>query len=133
MPLNKILEVEFFYVWGIDFMGPFPPSFGNLYILVVVDYVSKWVEAATLLTNDAKAVMNFLHKNIFSRFDTSRAIISDERTHFCDKVCAAVMEKYEVRHKVATTYQPQFNGQAEISNREIKKILEKVVNPSMKD
>ena len=41
MPLNNILEVELFDVWGIDFMGPFPPSFGNLYILVAVDYVSK--------------------------------------------------------------------------------------------
>ena len=54
MPLTNILEVEVFDVWGIDFMGPFPPSFGNFYILVVVDYVSKWIEAATLPTNDAK-------------------------------------------------------------------------------
>ena len=45
MPLNNILEVEIFNVWGINFMGPFPPSFGNMYILLVVDYVSKWVEA----------------------------------------------------------------------------------------
>ena len=60
MPLTNILEVEVFYVWRIDFMGPFPPSFGNLYILVAVDYVSKWVEAAALPTNDAKIVMAFL-------------------------------------------------------------------------
>ncbi|KAH9792219.1 hypothetical protein KPL71_004032 [Citrus sinensis] len=56
MPLTNILEVEVFDVWGIDFMGPFPLSFGNLYILVAVDYVSKWVEAAALPTNDAKTV-----------------------------------------------------------------------------
>ncbi|KAH9803133.1 hypothetical protein KPL71_001653 [Citrus sinensis] len=133
MPLTNILEVEVFDVWGIDFMGPFPPSFGNLYILVAMDYVSKWVEAAALPTNDAKIVVAFLQKNIFSRFGTPRAIISDEGTHFCNKIFAAAMVKYEVRHKVATTYHPQSNGQAEVSNREIKKILEKVVNPTRKD
>ena len=81
MPLTNILEVELFDVWGIDFMGPFPPSYGNLYILVAVDYVSKWVEAAAYPTNDAKVVMRFLHKHVFTRFGTPRAIISDEGTH----------------------------------------------------
>ena len=70
MPLTNILEVEIFDVWGIDFMSRFPPSFGNLYILLAVNYVSKLVEATTLPTNDAKAVVNFLQKNIFSWFDT---------------------------------------------------------------
>ena len=133
MPLTNILEVEIFDVWGIDFMGLFPPSFGNLYILVVVDYVSKWVEVAALPINDAKAIVNFLQKSIFSRFGTPQAIISDEGTHFCNKVFATTMAKYGVRHKIATAYHPQSNGQAEESNREIKKILKKVVNPSRKD
>lgn len=62
MPLNNILVVELFDIWGIDFMGPFPPSFSNQYILVAVDYVSKWVEAVALPTNDSKVVMNFLRK-----------------------------------------------------------------------
>ena len=106
-------------------MGPFPPSFGNLYILVAVDYVSKWVEAAAVPINDARAVVNFLQKNIFSRFGTPRAIISDEGTHFCNKVCAIVMGKYGVKHKITTAYHPQSNGHAEVSNKEIKKILEK--------
>ena len=133
MPLTNILEVEVFYVWGIDFMGPFPPSFGNLYILVAVDYVSKWVETAALPTNDAKTVVACLQKSIFSRFGTPRVIISDESTHFCNKVFAAAMVKYGVRHKVTIAYHPQSNGQAEVSNREIKKILEKMVNPTRKD
>ncbi|KAH9671394.1 hypothetical protein KPL70_017357 [Citrus sinensis] len=67
MSLSNILEVNVFYVWGIDFMGPFPPSFGNLYILVAVHYVSKWVEATALPTNDAKTAVTFLQKNVFSR------------------------------------------------------------------
>ncbi|KAL5551667.1 hypothetical protein UlMin_001843 [Ulmus minor] len=127
MPLNNILEIELFDVWGIDFMGPFPPSFGNLYILVAVDYVSKWIEAAALPTNDTKVVTRFLQKNIFTRFGTPRAIISDEGTHFCNKLFEGLLAKYGVRHKMATTYHPQTSGQAEILNREIKRILEKVL------
>ncbi|XP_038707240.1 uncharacterized protein LOC120002544 [Tripterygium wilfordii] len=68
MPLTNILEVELFDVWGIDFMGPFPNSSGNYYILVAVDYVSKWVEAMALPTNDSKGVLKFLKKNNFTRF-----------------------------------------------------------------
>jgi len=70
MPLNKILEVEIFDVWGIDFIGPFPFSRGNKYILLAVDYVLKWVEAIALPTNDAMVVDAFVKRNIFSRFGT---------------------------------------------------------------
>ena len=66
-------------------MVPFPSSFGNQYILVAVDYISKWVEAIPTRTNDSKVVVKFLKENIFSRFDTPRAIISDNGTHFCNK------------------------------------------------
>jgi hypothetical protein len=66
MPLNPILIVEIFNVWGIDFMGPFPLSFGYEYILVGVDYVSKWVEAVATKTNDHKVVVKFIQTNIFS-------------------------------------------------------------------
>ena len=77
MPLNNILEIEFFDVWGIDIMGPSPHSHGCQYILVAVDYVSKWVEVTALSTNDSKVVVTFLKKNIFTRFGVPRAIISD--------------------------------------------------------
>ena len=133
MPLTSILEVEIFDVWGIDFMGPFPPSFGNLYILLAVDYVSKWVEAVATTTNDAKVVVKFLSKNIFTRFGTPRAIISDEGTHFCNKVFDATMAKYGIKHKKTLAYHPQANGQAEVSNREVKSILEKTVQSNRKD
>ncbi|XP_075079913.1 uncharacterized protein LOC142165210 [Nicotiana tabacum] len=65
MPMNPIQEVEMFDVWGIDFMGPFVSSYGNKYILIVVDYASKWVEAAALPTNYANGVIGFLKKNFF--------------------------------------------------------------------
>ncbi|KAK8976486.1 hypothetical protein V6N11_001629 [Hibiscus sabdariffa] len=113
MPLQNILEVELFDVWGIDFMGPFPSSFGNLYILLAVDYVSKWVEATATTHNDAKIVQNFLKKNIFTRFGTPRAIISDEGRHFDNRNIAAELKKLGITHKLSTTYHPQTNGQAE--------------------
>nr|GEU99537.1 reverse transcriptase domain-containing protein [Tanacetum cinerariifolium] len=83
MPQNVIQVCDIFYVWGIDFMGPFPSSRGNRYILVAIDYLSKWVEAKALPTNDARGVVKFL-KSLFTRFETPRVIISDRGTHFCN-------------------------------------------------
>ncbi|XP_073019335.1 uncharacterized protein [Primulina eburnea] len=133
MPLNPIIEIEIFDCWGIDFMGPFPPSFGYLYILVAVDYVSKWIEAIPCRTNDHKIVIKFLKENIFSRFGIPRAMISDGGTHFVNKPFASLMKKYGITHKVTTPYHPQTNGQVELANREIKQILEKTVNSNRKD
>ena len=131
--MHPILEVELFDLWGIDFMGPFPSSCNNLYILLAVDYVSKWVEAIPTSTNDAKVVAQFLRSHIFSRFGTPRALITDNGTHFCNKVIDKVLQKYRVRHRTSLAYHPQSNGQVEVSNRDIKSILEKTVNNSRKD
>ena len=133
MPLNPILVVELFDVWGIDFMGPFPTSYGHTYILVGVDYVSKWVEAIPCKTNDHRVVLKFLKANIFSRFGVPKAIISDGGSHFYNKPFENLMAKYGVKHKVATPYHPQTSGQVELANREIKTILMKVVNTNRKD
>ncbi|KAI3782657.1 hypothetical protein L2E82_12710 [Cichorium intybus] len=133
MPLTSILFCEIFDVWGIDFMGPFPSSFGNMYIILAVDYVSKWVEAKATRTNDSKVVADFIKANIFSRFGMPRAFISDRGSHFCNRTIEALFKKYGVLHRVSTAYHPQTNGQAEISNREIKSILEKTVSTSRKD
>ncbi|KAJ1701516.1 hypothetical protein LUZ63_001295 [Rhynchospora breviuscula] len=108
MPLNPILEVEIFDVWGVDFIGPFPSSYGNEYILVAVDYVSKWVEAIA-------------------------AVISDGGKHFINRQFDNLLKKHGVTHKVATPYHPQTSGQVEVSNREIKSILEKTVARTRKD
>ncbi|KAL1543396.1 hypothetical protein AAHA92_20376 [Salvia divinorum] len=114
-------------------MGPFPSSYGNTYILVAVDYVSKWVEAKAMSSNDSSEVAKFLKANIFSRYGVPRAIISDQGTHFCNRTIEALMRKYGVHHRLSTPYHPQSNGQAEVSNREIKAILEKTVGPTRKD
>ena len=133
MPLQGILVVQIFYVWGIDYMGPFPPSFGNIYILLAVDYVSKWVQVIACPKNDAITVVGLLQRNILSRFGALRTTISDKGSHFTNKVFAKLMSRYGIKHMMGLAYHPQSNGQAEISNSEIKKIMEKSVNTSRKD
>ncbi|XP_039053334.1 uncharacterized protein LOC120195341 [Hibiscus syriacus] len=102
MTMQPILEIELFDVWGLEFMGPYPSSYSNLFILAIIDYVSKWEEVVALLN----------------------------RSQFIGHQVARALKRYGVNHKIATTYHPQSNGQAEVSNQEIKQILENVVNPS---
>nr|GEV21680.1 reverse transcriptase domain-containing protein [Tanacetum cinerariifolium] len=126
MPQNSIQVCEIFDVWGIDFMGPLPSSRGNKYILVAINYLSKWIEAKALPTNDARVVCKFL-KYLFARFGTPRAIISDRGTHFFNDQFTKVMLKYGVTHRLDTAYHPQTSGQVEVSNRGLKRILERTM------
>ncbi|GKA36459.1 putative nucleotidyltransferase, ribonuclease H [Tanacetum coccineum] len=133
MPMNPILVVEIFDMWGIDFMGPFPTSHGNVYILVAVDYVSKWVEAKATKTNDHSVVLKFVKKNIFARHGIPKAIISDGVSHFKNFKFGKLLKHYGVNHRIATPFHVQTSGQVEVSNREIKRILEKTVRSDRKD
>uniref|UniRef100_A0A2N9F0Y9 Integrase catalytic domain-containing protein n=1 Tax=Fagus sylvatica TaxID=28930 RepID=A0A2N9F0Y9_FAGSY len=133
MPMSPILEIEVFDCWGIDFMRPFLQSFGNLYILLAVDYVSKWVEAIACKVNDHKVVLKFLREHIFSRFGMPKAVISDNGKHFCNRPFEVLVKKYGVVHRLSTSSHPQTCGQVELANKEIKQILEKTVSPNRKD
>ena len=128
IPLNPILVVDLFDVWGIDFKGPFSSSLRYLYILVGVNYVSKWVESVPCSAANHRVVLKFLKENIFSRFGVPKAIISDGGSHLYNKPFESLLTKYGVKHKVATPYHPQTSGQVELANIEIKTILMKVVN-----
>ena len=125
--------VQIFDVCGIDFMEHFPSSFGIIYIPLAVDYVSKWVEATACPRNDVITVVRFIQRNILSRFGAPRTIISDEGSHFVNNFFAKLMSMYGIKHLMGLAYHPQSNGQDKISNREIKKIMEKIVNASRKD
>nr|GFA30239.1 reverse transcriptase domain-containing protein [Tanacetum cinerariifolium] len=106
--------------------GPFPSSKGNKYILVAVDYLSKWVEAKAQPTNDARVVLKFL-KSLFSLFGTPKAIISDRGTHFGNDQFARIMSKYGVTHRLSTAYHTQTSRQVEVTNRGLKRILKRMV------
>ena len=133
IPLNFILEVELFNVWGINFIGPFPSFRGNQYILVVVDYTSNWVEAIANPTNDSRVVVNLFKRITFPHFGVPRVPISDNETHFIKKKLEALFKKYGVHYKYGLGYYPQISSQFEISNRKIKFILQKMVVRPRKD
>nr|XP_043638023.1 uncharacterized protein LOC122609028 [Erigeron canadensis] len=132
MPQKGIQVCEVFDVWGIDFIGLFPPSHKFKYILVALDYVSKWAEAKALPTNDARVVVDFL-KNLFSRFGMPKALISDRGSHFANAQLEKILKRYGVNHRFSTAYHPQTNGQVENTNRALKRILEKTVKDNPKN
>ncbi|XP_051117865.1 uncharacterized protein LOC127242388 [Andrographis paniculata] len=98
-----------------------------------LDSVSKWVEAQALPTNNARSVIRFLKYTIFPRFGVLRTIISDEGTHFVSNALQTCLQQYGVRQHLTTPYHPQASGQVEVSNREIKHILQTTVNKSCKN
>ncbi|CAN6554874.1 unnamed protein product [Malus baccata var. baccata] len=94
---------------------------------------SKLVEAIAAPTNQGSVVLRFLQGVIFPRFGIPRAILSDGGKHFINKPFANLLAKYGINHCVATPYHPQTSGQVEVSNRELKRILEKTVGSTRKD
>ena len=109
-------------------MGPFQKSHDCEYILVVVDYVSKWVEAMPCRAADSKHARRMFHEIIFPRFGTPRMVISDGGSHFINKTFRAFLKELGAKHNIATPYHPQTSGQAETSNKQVKNILQKMVN-----
>ncbi|GJX66579.1 reverse transcriptase domain-containing protein [Tanacetum coccineum] len=116
---RKVFEAGFYWPHifrDAQFMGPFPSSNRNKYILVRIEYVSKWVEAQAFPTNDAWNVVNFL-KRLFARFGIPKALISDRDTHFCNYHMEKAMKRYRVVHQFSTAYHLQMNGQVENTNQ----------------
>jgi transposase InsO family protein len=127
MPLKYNLQIDLFDVWGIDFMGPFKHSHGYEHILVMVDYVSKWVESMPCRKPSTEESIAMIKSMIFPRFGTPIILISDGGTHFTGKNFKKCLSKLRIEHRVSTTYHPQTNGQAETSNRQLKSILNKTI------
>ena len=125
MPLTYNLQVELFDVWGIDYMGPFPRSHNCEYILVTVDYVSKWVEALPCRTADARKMFREI---IFPRIGTPRMVISNGGSHFTNTAFRNFLKELGTKHSIATPYHPRTSSQAETSNKQIKNILQKTID-----
>jgi hypothetical protein len=133
MPLRYNLQIDLFDVWGIDFMGPFKNSHGYEHILVMVDYVSKWVEAMPCRKASTEESIAMIKSMIFPHFGTPRILISDGGTHFTGKNFKKCLSKLGIEHRVSTAYHPQTNGQVETSNRQLKSILNKTIEKGGKD
>jgi transposase InsO family protein len=110
MPLNYNLQINLFDVWGIDFMGPFKNSHGFEHILVMVDYVSKWVETRPCCKASTEQSIAMIKSVIFPHFGTPRILISDGGTHFTGKNFKKCLSKLGIKHRVSTAYHPQTNG-----------------------
>ncbi|GJY45847.1 reverse transcriptase domain-containing protein [Tanacetum coccineum] len=119
-----------YYFWDEPYAFRLCPD--NIIRRCVADYVSKWVEAQALPINDARVVVKFL-KGLFARFGVPKALISDRGTHFCNSQLEKALQKYSVTHKIYTAYHPQTNRQTEVTNRAIKRILERSVGYNLKD
>ncbi|XP_066316382.1 uncharacterized protein [Miscanthus floridulus] len=110
MPLHYNLQIEIFDVWGIDFMGPFQKSQDCEYILVAIDYVSKWVEALPCRADDTKHARKMFHEVIFPCIRTLRMVISDGDSHFIDKTFRAFLRELGAKHNITTLYHLQTSG-----------------------
>jgi hypothetical protein len=128
MPLTTNLQVEIFDVWGIDYMGPFPMSKNCEYILVAVDYVSKWVEAIPRHTAAAQSSKKMFHDIICPRFGVPKVVTSNGGPHFIDGNFRRYLNAQGVEHQIATPYHPQTSGPVETPNKEIKNILQKTIH-----
>ena len=114
-------------------MGPFPSSNGYTHSLVVVDYVTKWVEAIPTSIVDHNTSIKMLKEVIFPRFGVPRYLMTDGGSHFIHDAFHKMLAKYDVNHRIASPYHPQSSGQVELSNRELKLTLQKTVNRSRKN
>ena len=120
-----------FLVWGIDIIGKISPrsSVGHEYILVAIDYFTEWVEAASYAKLTAARVAKFIRSHIICRYGAPHELISNKRVHFTGKVDILVQE-YGIQHHRSSAYRPQTDGAVEAANKNIKRILRKMVETS---
>ena len=110
MPLRPMLSTCAFVKWGLDFVKPPAKNKHAEYILVVIDYLTKWMEAKAIVKNDACTMAKFLDENIFTRYGLPIELVSDQGTHFINKVIEYLLQEFMVIHHKFAPYHPQSNG-----------------------
>src|SRR6266542_4833301 len=136
-PMQKINELHpislsrLFNRWGVDVVGPLPitPK-GNRYIIVAVEYLSKWQEAKVVTEANALSISNFLYQNIICRFGCFTHLHTDRGTEFVNEIVKRLIEKFQVKHHRSTPYQSQANGLVEHFNKSLCDSLAKLMNES---
>jgi hypothetical protein len=127
-PLHPIITIGPFAKWGIDFMQCKPTSVGGHgYIIIAVDYFTKWVEAMPTFLNDGRTAALFIFNHIIARFRVPRAIVTDHRSHFQNQMMSELSTKLGFRHENSSPYYPQANGQVEAINKVLKTMLQRMV------
>ncbi|XP_070008559.1 uncharacterized protein [Nicotiana sylvestris] len=114
-----------FVAWDVDVIGPVEPavSNGHRFILVAIDYFTKWVEAVTFNSVTKKAVVDFVHSNIICRFEIPKVIITDNAANLNSHLMKEACQQFKIMHRNSTPYRPKANGAVEAANKNIKKIL----------
>jgi IS30 family transposase len=129
MPLQSQVVIEPFDKWSLYFVGPINPSSKKKkYILVCIDYVTKWVEAKSFPIASEQSMVDFLFNDIITRFGVPREIVTNQGTQFTSNLVKEVTEQYQIKHRKSTPYHPQENGKVESTNKVIESILTKIVH-----
>jgi len=129
MTLNVLSAPWPFSMWGIDVIGAIHPkaSNGHCFILVAIDYFTKWVEAASYSSMTKKVVTKFIKREIICRYGLPSRIITDNATNLNNKMMSELCEEFKIQHRNSTPYRPKMNGAVEATNKNIKKIVQKMV------
>ena len=127
--LNMLSAPWPFSMWGIDVIGAIEPkaSNGHCFILVAIDYFTKWVEAASYANVTRKVVTKFIQRKIICRYGLPSRIITDNATNLNNKMMSELCEEFKIQHHNATPYRPKMNGVVEAANKNIKKIVQKMI------
>jgi transposase InsO family protein len=124
-----VIIVGPFTKWGIDYTTCNPPSAReHRYIIVAVDYFTKWVEAMPTFKDDGETATLFLFNQIIARFDVPREIVTDHGSHFQNQMMTKLTSKLGLRQEHSSPYYPQANGQVEAINKTLKTILQRTIN-----
>jgi hypothetical protein len=124
-PMFPIITVGTFTKWGIDYTTCNPPSArGHRYIIVVVDYFTKWVEAMPMFKDDGETSTLFLFNQIIARFNVLREIVTNHGSHFQNQMMIELTPNFGLQQENSSPYYPQANGQVEVVNKTLKTMLQ---------
>ena len=128
-PLNVISSPWPFAMWGMDVIGPIEPkaSNGHRFILVAIDYFTKWVEASSYANVTRNVVIKFVKNNLICRYGLPNKLITDNGTNLNNKGMKELCDKFKIEHHNSSPYRPKMNGAVEAANKNIKKIIQKMV------
>jgi transposase InsO family protein len=128
-PMFPVIIVGPFTKWGVDFMTcHWTSARGHHYIIVVIDYFTKWVEAMPTFSNDGETTTLFIFNQVIARFGVPREIVTDHGSHFQNHMMSELVSKLGFRKEHLSPYYPQDNGQVEAINKSLKTILRRTIN-----